>query len=218
MAYDNWHELQSYLGNDFTLDLVPGGERIKDDMIARKGADYYRRRSRERLYVETARALDYLREPFFQYVRETAPRCEVLDYECGIGSDGLRLAGMGYTPVFADEPGVCADYLKWRLKQRGLKAQIRKLEDAPRLPLVVWCGLPKETPALDRLAELGQTVALGVGPLAWSLLETYNEQTRAQIANAYGLLRWQPFNVNWLFIAFETPEPIRAQTEEVADG
>jgi len=217
MAYDNWQELQAYLGDEFTLNLVPGNKRIKDDVIARKGADYYRRQARERLYVETARALDYLREPFFQYVCEAAPRCEVLDYECGIGSDGLRLATMGYTPVFADEPGVCVDYLKWRLKRRGLKAQIHTLKDAPRLPLGVWCGPPEEVPALDRLAELGEMVALGVGPLGWDLLEAYNERTRAQITNAYGLLRWQPFNVNWLFIAFETPEPIRAQ-EEVADG
>ena len=218
MAYDNWQELQAYLGDRFTLNLVPANDRTKDNVIARKGIDFYQHEAEERLYVETTKALNYLREPFFTYVREAAPPCEVLDYECGIGSDGLRLATMGYTPTFADEPGVCVDYLKWRLKWRGLVAQIHKPKNTPRLPLAVWCGPPEEVPALDRLAELGQTVALGVGPLEWSLLEAYNERARVQIANAYGLLRWQPFNVNWLFIAFETPEPIRAQTEEVADG
>lgn len=216
MVYDKWQELYAYLGDEFTLDLVPGGGEIKERVIARKGQEYYLRKSVERLYCETARALNYLREPYFEYIREVSPPCEVLDYECGIGSDGLRLAAMGYAPLFADEPGVCLDYLKWRLRRRGIKGRIYKLKDAPRADLVVCLTTRDEMPPLERLAELGRRVALGLGPLLPDKVGEITRDLRTRVANVYRLTRWMTFNVNWLFIGFETPESARAK--EGTDG
>ncbi|MFH1745563.1 MAG: hypothetical protein ABIG44_00830 [Planctomycetota bacterium] len=212
MPHDSWQELQAYLVDEFTLDLVPGGAGIENDVIARKGREYYLRRSRERLYCETARALDYLRDPYFQCIREAASPCEVLDYECGIGSNGLRLAAMGYTPAFTDEPGICVDYLKWRLQWRGVEARIYKLKDAPRADLVVCLTTLDQMPPLERLAELGRVVALGLGPLLPDKVNDLAQGLKMQIADAYRLTHSTIFNANWLFIAFETPEP-RAQEE-----
>src|SRR5205807_7006719 len=54
----------------------------------------------------------------------------VLDYGCGIGSDGLRLLEAGYEVAFADFDNPSTRYLRWRLRRRGLVAGVYDL-DAP---------------------------------------------------------------------------------------
>jgi SAM-dependent methyltransferase len=58
----------------------------------------------------------------------------VLDYGCGIGSDGLALLEAGYQVGFADFANPSTEYLRWRLKRRGLDAAIYDLDSAPPEP------------------------------------------------------------------------------------
>ena len=66
----------------------------------------------------TGTKLPYLRE----LVRHVPPGSRLLDYGCGIGSDGLLLLEAGYRVEFADFDNPSTEYLRWRLEQRGLDA------------------------------------------------------------------------------------------------
>ena len=48
------------------------------------------------------------------------PNDRVLDYGCGIGTDGLRLIKQGYRVGFADYDNPSIKYLRWRLDRRGI--------------------------------------------------------------------------------------------------
>jgi cyclopropane fatty-acyl-phospholipid synthase-like methyltransferase len=52
----------------------------------------------------------------------------VLDYGCGIGSDGLALIEAGYDVAFADFDNPSTRYLRWRLERRGREARIYDLD------------------------------------------------------------------------------------------
>jgi hypothetical protein len=52
----------------------------------------------------------------------------VLDYGCGIGSDGLLLLEAGYRVEFADFDNPSAAYLRWRLERRGFEAPVHDLD------------------------------------------------------------------------------------------
>jgi hypothetical protein len=52
----------------------------------------------------------------------------VLDYGCGIGSDGLRLLEGGYRVSFADYENPSTRYLRWRLEHRKLSADVHDLD------------------------------------------------------------------------------------------
>jgi hypothetical protein len=86
-----------------------------------------------------------------------------------VGGFGLQLYdGWGYTPSFADYQTKATPFLKWRLKRRGLKAELYDLKknEIPRSPLVICFDAleryePKEQPALiERLAALGDMVII----------------------------------------------------------
>lgn len=49
----------------------------------------------------------------------------VLDYGCGIGEDGLWLAEAGCCVTFADVECPSLEYLRWRIRRRGLESQCR---------------------------------------------------------------------------------------------
>jgi SAM-dependent methyltransferase len=72
----------------------------------------------------TQTKLPYLRE----LVRLVDPGARVLDYGCGIGSDGLALLEAGYRVEFADFDNPSTAYLRWRLARRGLEARIWDIE------------------------------------------------------------------------------------------
>jgi hypothetical protein len=61
------------------------------------------------------------------------PPARLLDYGCGIGSDGLALIEAGYEVEFADFDNPSTRYLRWRLERRGLQAPVHDL-DRDRLP------------------------------------------------------------------------------------
>ena len=56
------------------------------------------------------------------------PGARVLDYGCGIGSDGLALLEAGYEVEFADFDNPSTAYLRWRLARRELSAPIYDLD------------------------------------------------------------------------------------------
>ena len=76
----------------------------------------------------TGTKLPYLRE----LVRHVPPGARLLDYGCGIGSDGLMLLEAGYRVEFADFDNPSTEYLRWRLEQRGLERAVHDLDkDVP---------------------------------------------------------------------------------------
>jgi SAM-dependent methyltransferase len=58
------------------------------------------------------------------------PGARVLDYGCGIGSDGLALIEAGFDVEFADFDNPSTAYLRWRLERRGLEAPVHDLDEA----------------------------------------------------------------------------------------
>jgi SAM-dependent methyltransferase len=69
------------------------------------------------------------KEPYLRTLgRLVAPGSRVLDYGCGIGSDGLLLLEAGYRVEFADFDNPSVEYLRWRLERRGLEAPIHDLD------------------------------------------------------------------------------------------
>jgi 2-polyprenyl-3-methyl-5-hydroxy-6-metoxy-1,4-benzoquinol methylase len=72
----------------------------------------------------TGTKLPYLHE----LVGRLEPGARVLEYGCGIGSDGLMLLAAGYRVEFADFDNPSTAYLRWRLEQRGLEAPVHSLD------------------------------------------------------------------------------------------
>src|SRR5687767_6267439 len=72
----------------------------------------------------TGTKLPYLNE----LVRLSPLGARLLDYGCGIGSDGLLLLEAGYRVEFADFDNPSAAYLRWRLRERGLDAPVHDID------------------------------------------------------------------------------------------
>jgi SAM-dependent methyltransferase len=90
------------------------------------------RTSQMYLYNLTAFAMSRTKEPYLRDLTEVvAPGGRILDYGCGIGSDGLLLLEAGYEVAFADFANPSTEYLRWRLDKRGLEAQIFDLDSSP---------------------------------------------------------------------------------------
>src|SRR5439155_25895141 len=81
------------------------------------------------LYDLTAFAMTGTKRPYHTVLRELLPRgSRLLDWGCGIGSDGLRLIDAGYDVAFADFDSPSTRYLRWRLEQRDVKASVYDIE------------------------------------------------------------------------------------------
>jgi SAM-dependent methyltransferase len=87
------------------------------------------------LYNLTAFAMSRTKEPYLSDLTDLVPAgARILDYGCGIGSDGLLLLQAGYEVGFADFANPSADYLRWRLGKRGFDAPIFDLDSSPPPP------------------------------------------------------------------------------------
>jgi SAM-dependent methyltransferase len=115
-------ELREYLGPDYRHDrlvdweaqLEREAERVGDEQALYRTSEAY-------LYNLTAFAMTRTKEPYLRdLARLVRPPARVLDYGCGIGSDGLVLAGLGYRVEFADFDNPSTRYLRHRLRARGL--------------------------------------------------------------------------------------------------
>jgi glycosyltransferase involved in cell wall biosynthesis len=124
----------------------------------------------ERLFEHARRGLAGRTDHALALVqRHLPPGSRALEYGCGIGSDGLRLAQAGYSVQFADHPGPPLTYLRWRLADRGLQLPVHELgrDELPGNLDAVLCldaAGPGRDPValLDLLEHVAPMVALGL--------------------------------------------------------
>ena len=128
-------ELKEYLGRDYEESslhrhrtaLESEEERAADDVTFYRTSEMY-------LYDLTAFAMTSTKWPYRGEIRRLLPvGSRLLDWGCGIGSDGLRLLEAGFEVAFADFDNPSTRYLKWRLIHRGLAAEVYDI-DADRIP------------------------------------------------------------------------------------
>jgi hypothetical protein len=132
-AAEELEELKAYLGDAYDHQLLVGHRQAVDAELAAVGdeATLYRT-SRAYLYDLTAFAMSGAKAPYVDLLRRAVPPgAWVLDYGCGIGSDGLALLEAGYRVSFADFANPSTEYLRWRLARRGLDAPVHDLDAGP---------------------------------------------------------------------------------------
>lgn len=123
-------ELEEYLGDRFELRRLQQYQLQLDEEYADCGdeAAFYRS-SEGYLYNLTAFAMTGTKLPYLRELARLAPPpARLLDYGCGIGSDGLLLAEAGYDVEFADFDNPSTEYLRWRLARRGIDAAVHDLD------------------------------------------------------------------------------------------
>jgi len=123
-------ELRAYLGDAYDHErLVHHDRQLEDELAAIGDEETLYRISQAYLYNLTAFAMTRTKEPYLDVLRAAVePGARLLDYGCGIGSDGLALLEAGYDVAFADFDNPSTRYLRWRLAQRGLRATIYDLD------------------------------------------------------------------------------------------
>jgi SAM-dependent methyltransferase len=123
-------ELRAYLGDAYDRERLVHYDRQLEDELAQIGdEETLYRTSQAYLYNLTAFAMTNTKEPYLDVLRAAIPLgSKVLDYGCGIGSDGLALIEAGYDVAFADFDNPSVRYLRWRLQQRGRDARIYDLD------------------------------------------------------------------------------------------
>jgi SAM-dependent methyltransferase len=123
-------DLRAFLGDDFDLERLQQYQATLAEEFAGCGdEERFYRISRGYLYNLTAFAMTGTKLPYLrELVRRVPPGARVLDYGCGIGSDGLMLLEAGYRVEFADFSNPSTEYLRWRLERRGLSAPVHDLD------------------------------------------------------------------------------------------
>jgi SAM-dependent methyltransferase len=123
-------ELREYLGDEFDLSKLQRYQETLDEEFRDCGDEQrFYRTSRGYLYNLTAFAMTGTKLPYLAEVVRAAPAGgRILDYGCGIGSDGLALIDAGYRVEFADFDNPSTRYLRWRLERRGIHARIYDLD------------------------------------------------------------------------------------------
>jgi hypothetical protein len=129
-------ELKEYLGDSYDHARLERYEEAVDQELAQVGDEQaLYRTSQMYLYNLTAFAMSATKEPYLADLADLVPDgARILDYGCGIGSDGLRLLEAGYQVGFADFANPSTEYLRWRLDKRGLEAPIYDLDTSPPQP------------------------------------------------------------------------------------
>jgi SAM-dependent methyltransferase len=123
-------ELREYLGDGFELtSLRQSDARVDEEFAAAADEASFYRASESYLYNLTAFAMTGTKLPYLEELTALLePGARILDYGCGIGSDGLLLAQLGYRVEFADFANPSTEYLRWRLARRGLEAPVHDLD------------------------------------------------------------------------------------------
>lgn len=119
-------ELRSYLGDAYDERKLREHmhEVEREEEAAVDEATFYRT-SEAYLYDLTVFAMSGTKAPYLTDLRRfIAPSDRLLDYGCGIGSDGLSLLEDGFDVSFADFDNPSTRYLRWRLDHRGLQARV----------------------------------------------------------------------------------------------
>lgn len=123
-------ELREYLGDEFALDRLQNYQATLDSEYEAVGDEQrFYRSSRGYLYNLTAFAMTGTKTPYLRELAKHVPGgSRILDYGCGIGSDGLLLIEAGYRVEFADFDNPSTEYLRWRLASRGIDAPVHDLD------------------------------------------------------------------------------------------
>jgi SAM-dependent methyltransferase len=127
-------ELRAYLGADFDETRLWHYERqLEEEFEEMPDEERFYRTSFAYLYNLTAFAMTETKVPYLrELLAHVPPGARILDYGCGIGSDGLMLLEAGYRVEFADFDNPSTRYLLWRLERRGLEAPIHRVDgDVP---------------------------------------------------------------------------------------
>jgi GT2 family glycosyltransferase/2-polyprenyl-3-methyl-5-hydroxy-6-metoxy-1,4-benzoquinol methylase len=123
-------DLRAYLGDAFDTELLHNYAAVVDrERDEAPDEDTFYRTSKMYLYDLTAFAMTGTKHPYltdFRWFVESGTR--VLDYGCGIGSDGLRLLRDGYRVEFADFANPSAEFLRWRLARHDFDAPVFDLD------------------------------------------------------------------------------------------
>jgi SAM-dependent methyltransferase len=129
-------ELKEYLGDAYDHARLQRYAEAVDQELAEVGDEpTLYRTSQMYLYNLTAFAMSRTKEPYLADLADLVPRGgRILDYGCGIGSDGLLLLEAGYEVGFADFANPSAEYLRWRLRKRGFEAPVYDLDSDPPPP------------------------------------------------------------------------------------
>jgi len=159
-------ELKTYLGADYDAALLyDHREQVEDEERIAEDEETFYKTSRMYLYDLTMFAMWGTKNPYLAALRRLVPTgSRLLDYGCGIGTDGLRLLDEGYGVEFADFQNPSTDYLRWRLEQRGYTAKIHDVtRDVPGDHDLVYCfdvieHVPEPFEFLSRLEALGDIV------------------------------------------------------------
>jgi len=123
-------DLRAYLGDEYDHDALQRYQQTLDDEWAscEDEQDFYRS-SKGYLYNLTAFAMTGTKLPYLRELTRHVPSgARLLDYGCGIGSDGLLLLEAGYQVEFADFDNPSAAFLRWRLERRGFDAPVHDLD------------------------------------------------------------------------------------------
>jgi SAM-dependent methyltransferase len=123
-------ELRAYLGDRYDHERLVHHRRQLDEELEREGDEEALYRTSEGyLYDLTAFAMSGAKAPYLELLAaEVPPGSRLLDYGCGIGSDGLALLDAGYRVAFADFDNPSTRYLRWRLERRGIDAPVYDLD------------------------------------------------------------------------------------------
>lgn len=133
---NEWHarrdeeELRTYLGADYDESLLHGHVAAVDREEHQSPDDEtFYRTSRMYLYDLTAFAMAGTKIPYLTDLqRIVGPGTRLLDWGCGIGTDGLRLIDAGYQVAFADFANPSTEYLRWRLRHLGIESAVYDLD------------------------------------------------------------------------------------------
>jgi GT2 family glycosyltransferase/2-polyprenyl-3-methyl-5-hydroxy-6-metoxy-1,4-benzoquinol methylase len=125
-------DLREYLGDAYDhAKLVNHALMVDEEAAAAGDEGSFYRSSELYLYDLTVFAMSGTKDPYLRALRSLVPPgAKLLDYGCGIGSDGLRLLEAGYCMSFADYENPSTRYLRWRLERRGLRAEVHDLDAA----------------------------------------------------------------------------------------
>ena len=170
-------ELMKFLGNKYRPDLGNYWTDIKmrrEIALCKTSRDWFV--GEAAMYLYTHIVDSEWRDPYYQFVREVMPPCDVLDYHGSVGGWGLRLATVGFNPSFAVTISKSTKFLKWRIQQRGLKCPVYNLDkdDIPVHPLVVCFdrlqqyGPKTQQGFIQVLASLGETVIIDLNSKEFS--------------------------------------------------
>lgn len=218
---EDLNELKQYLGSEFDRQLLWGHRQAveEEERSAPDEASFYGT-SRMYLYDLTAFAMSGVKRPYLAALQcIVPPGTRLLDYGCGIGTDGLRLLANGYRVEFADFDNPSVAYLRWRLARRGIDAPIHDV--TAEVPggfdaAIAFDVLEHVDNPFDFLAQLESRA----GIVAVNILEPDPDDThlhrplpvRALIAHATrrGLLHYRKYHRNSHFVIYTASASNRA--------